>query len=133
MLTATLQKSLLSTLTTTFFIISTQSSAADREYLDYLDMCVDFVFPYAVAITLRLDGKSNEEATDHIVQLQKTRFSDFDDMDLGATWRIVDDTFGVDLVAWAEQYGEDTNRQKAMWTIKAFSDCLRDTNYLEPK
>lgn len=133
MLTATLQKSLLSTLTTTFFIISTQSSATDREYLDYLDMCVDFVFPYAVAITLRLDGKSNEEATDHIVQLQKTRFSDFDDMDLGATWRIVDDTFGVDLVAWAEQYGEDTNRQKAMWTIKAFSDCLRDTNYLEPK
>jgi hypothetical protein len=133
MLTATLQKSLLSTLTTTFFIISTQTSAADREYLDYLDMCVDFVFPYAVAITLRLDGKSNDEATDHIVQLQKTRFSDFDDMDLGATWRIVDDTYGVDLVAWAEQYGEDTNRQKAMWTIKAFSDCLRDTNYLEPK
>jgi hypothetical protein len=128
------KNSLICTLATAFFFATClQTRAADREYLDYLDMCVDFVFPYAVAITLRLNGKSNDEATDHIVQLQKARFSDFDDMDLGATWRIVDDTYALDLVAWAEKYGEDTNRQKTMWTIKAFSDCLRDTNYLEPK
>ena len=96
-------------------------------------MCVDYAFPYAVAITLRLDGKSKAETIAHVVDLQETRFSNFDAMDLGATLGIVNDTYALNLVAWAEQFGDDTNKQKTMWTVKAFSDCLRDTNYLEDK
>lgn len=107
--------------------------ASEREYLDYLDMCVDYSFPFAVAITMRLKGKTNSEVTDHIVNVQKSRFSDFDAMDLGAALRIVDDTFALDLDSWAAQYGEDENRQKTMWTVKALSDCLKETGYLEPR
>lgn len=107
--------------------------ASEREYLDYLDLCVDYSFPFAVAITMRLNGKAKSEVTAHVVEVQKRRFSDFDAMDLGATFRIVDDTFALDLEAWAAQYGEDENRQKTMWTVKAFSDCLTESGYLEPR
>ena len=133
MLTRPKRKFTTSLIAASLFLICSQAAAAKREYLDYLDMCVDHSFPFAVAITMRLNEKTNAEVTDHIVELQKNRFSDFDAMDLGATWRIVDDTFALDLEDWAKQYGEDENRQKTMWTVKAFSDCLKETGYLEPR
>lgn len=132
MLTITLKNLLIGTLAAVPFLTAPQlTSAGDRKYVDALDMCVDHAFPHAVAITLRMNGQSNDAASDQIVQLQKDRFSDFDAMDLGATWRIVDDTYALDLGAWAEQYGDDTNKQKIMWTVKAFSNCLREMNYLK--
>lgn len=114
----------------TSFCFASKSAGQISAFDSYEELCLFFAAPYAQAISYRLSNIEKSEASRRVISQTEAYYTNFDAMDLGATFRAIDDTFALDIEIILDDFNGSEDLLKEWWVLKNFTSCL---NSIRPK